>query len=111
DLRTGGHDWAKLKRGRDAYVLKLNGIYERTLDRRGITTVRAAARFTGRNEVVAGGNAYRAEHVVIATGGHPKVPPIEGAGLGITSDGFFELESLPRRVAVVGTGYVGGELG
>src|SRR5262249_27143623 len=44
DVRVGGHDWAKLKRGRDAFVLKLNGIYERNLERKGISTVRAAAR-------------------------------------------------------------------
>jgi glutathione reductase (NADPH) len=45
DVQTGGHDWAKLKRGRDAYVLRLNGIYERNLDKKGIVTVRAAAAF------------------------------------------------------------------
>ena len=48
----GGHDWAKLKRGRDAYVLRLNGIYERNLDKKGIVTVRAAARLRGATEVV-----------------------------------------------------------
>ena len=111
DLRLGGHDWAKLKRGRDAYVHKLNGIYERNLERKGIVTLRAAGRFMGRNEVVADGKVYRAEHMVVATGGYPKVPPLDGAELGITSDGFFELESLPKRVAVVGSGYIAAELG
>lgn len=111
DVRVAGHDWAKLKKGRDAYVLRLNGIYARNLDRKGIATVRAAARFTGRNGLTAGGEAYRAEHVVIATGGFPKLPAVEGAELGITSDGFFELETLPKRVAVVGSGYVAAELG
>ena len=43
DVRAGGHDWPKLKRGRDAYVQRLNGIYERNLDKKGIVTVRAAA--------------------------------------------------------------------
>jgi glutathione reductase (NADPH) len=111
DVRVAGHDWGKLKRGRDAYVQRLNGIYERNLERKGIVTVRAAARFTGDHEVVAGGQSYRADHIVIATGGFPKVPPIDGAELGITSDGFFELEALPERVAVVGSGYVAAELG
>src|SRR5262245_24119474 len=111
DVRVAGHDWAKLKRGRDAYVLKLNGIYERNLERKGISTVRAAARFIGRNEVVADGKTYRADHVLVATGGFPKVPALEGAELGITSDGFFDLESLPKRVAVVGSGYIAAELG
>ena len=107
DTRTIGHDWAALKRGRDAYVERLNGIYQRNLDRRGIATVRAAAKLVGPHEIVdASGARYGAPHVLIATGGHPIVPPIPGGGLGITSDGFFELERLPARVAIVGSGYV-----
>jgi glutathione reductase (NADPH) len=111
DVRASGHDWPKLKRGRDAYVLRLNGIYERNLDRKGIVTVRAAARLRSATEVFdANGEVYQAKHIVIATGGLPKIPPVPGAGLGITSDGFFELEQLPRRVAVVGSGYIAVEL-
>ena len=111
DVRVGGHDWAKLKRGRDAYVQKLNGIYERNLDKKGVVTVRAAARLRSANEVVdANGEVYSAKHVMIATGGRPKVPAVQGAELGITSDGFFELDKLPRRVAVVGSGYIAVEL-
>ena len=91
-----GHDWAALKRGRDAYVQRLNGIYQRNLDRKAIVTIRSAARFAGPSEIVdANGDAYAAEHIVIATGGYPIVPPLPGAELGITSDGFFELERLP----------------
>ncbi len=81
DVRTGGHDWPKLKRGRDAYVLRLNGIYERNLDKKGIVTVRAAARLRGATEVVdATGEVYGAKHIVIATGGQPKYPPVPGRG-------------------------------
>jgi glutathione reductase (NADPH) len=111
DVRTGGHDWAKLKSGRDAYVQRLNGIYARNLDKKGIVTVRAAVAFRNTTEVVdTAGEAYRARHIVIATGGRPIVPAIPGAELGITSDGFFDLERLPRRVAVVGAGYIAVEL-
>ena len=111
DVKTGGHDWPKLKRGRDAYVLRLNGIYERNLDKKGIVTIRAAARLKGAGEVVdANGEVYRAKHVLIATGGRPRIPPVPGCELGINSDGFFELEELPRRVAVVGSGYIAVEL-
>jgi glutathione reductase (NADPH) len=112
DVRAAGHDWAKLKHGRDAYVLRLNGIYQRNLDRKSIVTIRAEARFSGRHEVIAAdGETYSAEHVVIATGGRPKVPAIPGAEHGITSDGFFDLERCPQRIAVVGSGYVATELG
>jgi glutathione reductase (NADPH) len=111
DVRKGGHDWLKLKRGRDAYVLRLNGIYERNLDKKGIVTVRAAAKLRSATEVVDGnGELYRARHVLLATGGRPDYPPVPGAELGISSDGFFELENLPRRVAVVGSGYIAVEL-
>ena len=107
DVRTAGHDWALLKRGRDAYVERLNGIYQRNLDRKSIVTVRSAARFTKPGELVtADGTRYVAEHVLVATGGHPIVPKVPGAELGITSDGFFDLDRLPARVAIVGGGYV-----
>jgi glutathione reductase (NADPH) len=112
DVRVAGHDWARLKAGRDAYVHRLNGIYQRNLDRKGITTIRSAARFSDPRAIVdANGDAYAAEHIVIATGGHPVVPDLPGAELGITSDGFFDLEHRPRRIAIVGSGYVSVELG
>ncbi len=49
-------------------------------------------------------------HIVIATGGYPAVPDLPGAELGITSDGFFELDACPRRTAIVGSGYIAVEL-
>ncbi len=111
EVHKGAHDWLKLKRGRDAYVLRLNGIYERNLDKKGIVTVRATAQLRSATEVVdANGELYRARHVLIATGGRPSFPPVPGAELGISSDGVFELERLPRRVAVVGSGYIAVEL-
>jgi glutathione reductase (NADPH) len=107
DVELRGHDWATLKTGRDAYVARLNGIYERNLQSKGIEWIAARGRFETAHEVVdANGERYRGEHIVIATGGYPRVPGLPGAGLGITSDGFFELEQRPERVAMVGSGYV-----
>jgi glutathione reductase (NADPH) len=112
DVRSMGHDWTMLKRGRDAYVQRLNVIYARNLERKGVAWIRARGRFTGTREILASdGEVYSAKHVMIATGGYPRIPAIEGAELGITSDGFFDLQELPRRVAVVGSGYVAAELG
>jgi glutathione reductase (NADPH) len=75
DVTVGEHDWSKLKRGRDAYVLRLNGIYERNLAKKGIVTVRAAAQLRGAGELVdAAGEVYRAKHMVLATGGRPRSP-------------------------------------
>ena len=111
DVRVESHDWPKLKRGRDAYVLRLNGIYERNLEKKGIVTVRAAATLGGAGELVtAAGERFGAPHIVIATGGAPMVPALPGAELAITSNDFFSLERLPRRIAIVGSGYVAVEL-
>jgi glutathione reductase (NADPH) len=110
DVELKGHDWAALKRRRDEYVLKLNGIYERNLQKRGVTLIRGRARYTAPNEIAVGERLLRAGRSVIATGGHPIVPDIPGGERGITSDGFFELESRPQRVAVVGSGYISAEL-
>ncbi len=105
-----GHDWGALRRRRDAYVTRLNGLYERNLKRRNVTLIRGWAAFGSDNTVRVDGNNYTAEHILIATGGSPVVPPVENAGLGIVSDDFFELESCPREVAVVGAGYIAVEL-
>jgi glutathione reductase (NADPH) len=109
-VTLGGSDWAALKDKRDAYVLKLNGIYQRNLAAKGVTYVRGAARFVDKSTVAVNGERMTAQHIVIATGGRPRVPQLPGAEHGITSDGFFSLEQRPKRVAIVGSGYVACEL-
>jgi glutathione reductase (NADPH) len=109
-LPAGPHDWALLKEKRDAYVLRLNGIYEGNLAKRGVTLIRGRAQFVDRQTVTAAGSSLSAPHIIIATGGRPLLPPIPGAELGITSDGFFELPARPQRVTIVGSGYIAVEL-
>lgn len=104
------HDWAALKAARDAYVLRLNGIYERNLGARKVELVRGRAALREPGEVVVEGRVLRANTVVLATGGVPRVPAIPGAELGLVSDGFFELPLRPRRVGIVGSGYIAVEL-
>jgi glutathione reductase (NADPH) len=110
DVAARGHDWNTLKSRRDAYVRRLNGIYEANLDKSGVTYIQGSARFAGPSEVAVGDAVYHGERFVIATGGRPGVPKIPGAELGITSDGFFELEERPHRVLVAGSGYIAVEL-
>lgn len=110
DVSVKGHDWAALKSRRDAYIARLNNIYSNNLDKRGVTYIAGSARFIDANTVLVGDNEYQAERIVIATGGQPMVPDIPGAELGITSDGFFELEEQPRRVLIAGSGYIAVEL-
>ncbi|HEX3844899.1 MAG TPA: glutathione-disulfide reductase [Steroidobacteraceae bacterium] len=109
-LTAEDHDWARLKEKRDAYVLRLNGIYEGNLAKRGITLIRGRAQLLDARRVAAAGSSLFAPHIIIATGGRPLLPAIPGAELGITSDGFFELPGRPGRVAVVGSGYIAVEL-
>lgn len=109
-------DWPAFKVKRDAYVKRLNGIYERNLVKEGVDVVFGWAKFTGPKTVEValregGTKTFTADHVLIATGGEPKVPKdVKGAEHGITSDGFFELEQQPKAVAVVGAGYIAVEL-
>lgn len=103
-------DWAHLKRIRDAYVKRLNDIYERNLASAGVDTIFGTARFVGPKEVQVGDVTYTADHILIAVGGEPIRLDIPGVEHSITSDGFFEMEEMPQKVAVVGAGYIGVEL-
>jgi glutathione reductase (NADPH) len=110
DIEVKGHDWAALKARRDAYIERLNGIYEANLERRGVSYLSGSARFIDSNTVDIDGRHVAADRIVIATGGRPMVPDIPGAELGITSDGFFQLEERPQRVLIAGSGYIAVEL-
>jgi len=112
-------DWKKLKSRRDAYVKRLNGIYENGLARSGVEFVSGYASFVDPNTVkvdISGSSlrqskTFSAKYVLIATGGYPSMPPGEGIEEHcINSNGFFELETLPKSVVVVGAGYVAVEL-
>jgi glutathione reductase (NADPH) len=109
-VEAGSVDWPALKVGRDGYVERLNALYAANLAKRDVTLLRARAAFTAAHTVSAGGRTLSAPHIVLATGGRPLVPELPGAQLGITSDGFFELDARPQRVAVVGSSYIAIEL-
>lgn len=103
-------DWATLKTRRDDYVSRLNTLYADNLKREGVTTFEGYGKFIDAHTLEVSGNQPRAEHILVAVGGYPKVPDVPGAQLGITSNGFFALKEQPKNVVVVGTGYVGVEL-
>ena len=104
------HDWAALVARREAYVQRLNGIYARNLDEKSVDWVSGSAKFIDVHTLEVNGEQYTAPHIIIATGGEPIVPAVPGADFGITSDGFFKLTAMPKRVAVVGSGYIAIEL-
>ncbi len=105
-----GLDWAALKTARDDYVARLNDIYARRLSDSGIADIRGTGCFVDAHTVEVNGERLSTDRVLIASGGAPLVPDLPGAELGITSDGFFELAACPRRVVMVGSGYVAVEL-
>ncbi len=104
------HDWPALKARRDAYVRSLADAYAHDLAKRNIRVVHHTARFVGAHSVAVGADVLEAPHIIVATGASPTVPDLPGAGLGITSDGFFELPERPQRIAVAGSGYIAVEL-
>jgi glutathione reductase (NADPH) len=103
-------DWSVLRRQRDQYVRDMNGAYERTLVKNGVELIRGSARFVGPGTVKVGADTITASHIVIATGGRPMVPEVPGAAFGMTSDDFFELDKQPKKIAVVGAGYIAVEI-
>ena len=108
NTQPGTHDWARLMAHKDAEISRLNGIYARMLGGAGVTMFDAHASFLGPNTLSVGGKTVTAERIVIATGGTPRVnTEIEGHALGITSDQAFHLPALPKRVVMVGGGYIG----
>lgn len=110
DVNVKGHDWARLKLRRDAYIKRLNGIYEKNLNKKSVPYIAGTGGFKDPHTVLVDGEEYTADRIVIATGGRPTIPKIPGADLGITSDDFFELEERPQRVLISGSGYVAVEL-
>ena len=105
-----GFDWQKLKTARDHFVSTLSEWYLGYLAEAGVTLIRGFARFVDAHTLAVGDERYTARHIVIATGSRPQVPNLPGAQFGITSDGFFELNACPARVAIVGSGYIAVEL-
>ncbi len=109
EIAKGGHDWATLIGAKDKEIARLNGIYLRLLEQAGATIFEAKATFIDAHTLDVGGTRVTAKTIVVATGGHPVRPDIPGAELGIVSDDAFYLETMPRRVAIVGGGYIGVE--
>ncbi len=106
-----GHlDWSTLKSSRDAYIKRLNGIYARNLEKSGVSVEHGLARFASPNCIEANQQHFVADHILISTGGQPSNPIIEGADLGIDSNGFFALDQQPSNLLVVGSGYIATEL-
>lgn len=108
-------DYAKLVESRQAYISRIHSSYNNVLAKNNVDVLNGFARFKDAKTIevsYADGSTelVTAEHILIATGGRPSIPAVKGAEYGIDSNGVFALNELPKRVAVVGAGYIAVEL-
>lgn len=105
-LGEANFDWATLIANKDREIHRLNGIYRNLLVNSGVTLMEGHAKITGPHEVEVNGQRHTAKHILIATGGWPQIPEIPGHEHAISSNEAFFLKELPKRVLVVGGGYI-----
>jgi len=99
-------DWPTLIANKNREIDRLNGIYRNLLVSSGVTLLEGHARIVDDHCVELGGKRYSAKHILIATGGWPQIPEVPGHEHAIGSNEAFFLEQLPKRVLVVGGGYI-----
>ena len=103
-------DWVRLRDHVQKDVTRLEGLYSETLDNHGVTLFHERAEITGEHEItLASGKVVTAKYILIATGARPHMPEFEGNEHCITSNEAFHLDELPRRVLIVGGGYIANE--
>ncbi|STY64612.1 Glutathione reductase [Mannheimia haemolytica] len=109
DITVNNFDYAKLVESRQAYIGRIHTSYGNVLAKNNVDVLNGFARFKDAKTLevsYADGSVEEvtADHILIATGGRPTVPNVKGAEYGITSDGVFALDALPKSVAIVGQG-------
>ncbi|MCF5510901.1 MULTISPECIES: glutathione-disulfide reductase [unclassified Pseudomonas] len=105
-LGEANFDWATLIASKDREINRLNGIYRNLLVNSGVTLHEGHARLVDAHQVEINGERFTAKHILIATGGWPQIPEIPGREHAIGSNEAFFLKELPKRVLVVGGGYI-----
>ena len=103
-------DWKKLVENRQAYIQRIHASYQSGLSKNQVDVIHGFATFVDHKTIEVNGETLTADHILIATGTQPSRPNIEGAEHGIDSNGFFELQELPKRTAIIGSGYIAVEL-
>jgi glutathione reductase (NADPH) len=106
-VEAGGFDWSRFRGQLHRELDRLEGIYRNTLTKAGVEIFDTRATVADPHTVrLADGREVSAKHILIATGGHPTRPETEGAELGISSNEVFHLDALPKKLLVVGGGYI-----
>lgn len=105
-LGDNTHDWSKLVANKDAELNRLEDIYHRLLREAGVDEITGTGKVVDAHTVDVDGKTYTAEHILIATGGWPHLPDIPGIEHAITSNEALDLPELPKRIVIVGGGYI-----
>ncbi len=105
-IEPGCHDWANFIANKDREIARLNGVYAGLLDDAGVARIEGHASIVDAHSVDVDGKPYTAEHILVATGSWPQVPDLPGREHTITSNQVFHLAEMPRRVIIVGGGYI-----
>jgi len=110
DIENKGFDWGHLVSKRENYISGINNWYHNYLSDSNIDELTGFASFVDEHTIDVDGKKYTAEHIMVSPGTTPSVPDVSGAQYGITSDGFFDLNECPKKVAIIGSGYIAVEL-
>lgn len=102
-------DWTTLRDNKDKELERLGGVYERMLVKAGVEVIHGRGVLEDKHTVRVGETRYRAKNILIAVGGRPRPPAGEGGEFAITSDEIFHLETFPKKILIVGGGYIGVE--
>lgn len=108
DVTTGPFDWMAFRTRLHAELDRLEQAYRGNLDKAGVEIFDMRATVADPHTVaLADGRTVTAKHILIAVGGHPVMPEqVKGAGLGISSNEVFNLDELPKRLLIIGGGYI-----
>ena len=110
DLETKGFDWNHLVTKREKYITGINDWYHTYLSDSNIDELTGFASFVDEHTIDVNGKQYTAEHIMVSPGTTPTIPDVKGAEHGMSSDGFFGLTECPKKVAIIGSGYIAVEL-
>ncbi|MEQ1130220.1 glutathione-disulfide reductase [Acinetobacter johnsonii] len=110
DTELKSFEWKKLINNRQDYIKRIRASYDSVLSKNNIDVIHGFAKFIDKKTIEVNGEKITADHILIATGTQASLPDIEGVEFGIDSNGFFELQNLPKRTAIIGSGYIAVEL-
>jgi len=99
-------DWPTMVAAKNTELARLEGIYRRLLKDSGVSAIDGRGAFLDANSVIIDGEQYSADTILIATGGWPTLPDLPGIELAITSNEAFDLPQFPKRIVIVGGGYI-----